>query len=90
MVHASAAQSRQHLVVVVAADCGGCGRAREVAEEVVRRLPTAVVDVIDVEVGELPEGLPFLGTPTYFYNDRLISMGNPEPDHLVTLLAGAR
>lgn len=81
---------RQHLVVLVSADCPGCGRAREVADEVRREVPTATVEVVDVDEVGVPAGLPFLGTPSYVYNDRVISLGNPATDELVTILAGAR
>lgn len=54
------------------------------------RVPDAVVDIVDVDVDGVPDGLPFVGTPSYFYNYRLVSMGNPEPEELVTIMVGAR
>jgi hypothetical protein len=50
--------------------------------------PSVDVTVVDLGVDDLPEGVPYVGTPTYLIGDRIVSLGNPEPRDLVTILEG--
>jgi hypothetical protein len=72
----------RRLTVLVSGDCHGCG--------VARALPAVEVDVVDVDLHGVPAHLPFVGTPTYLLDDRVVSLGNPRTEDLVTLIVGAR
>jgi hypothetical protein len=80
----------RRLTVLVSCDCRGCGTARTVAAGVARALPAVEVDVVDVDLHGVPAHLPFVGTPTYLLDDRVVSLGNPRTEDLVTLIVGAR
>ncbi|MBI1378994.1 MAG: hypothetical protein GC157_16165 [Frankiales bacterium] len=82
--------SGQRLTVLVSGDCPGCGTARSVAADVARALPAVEVEVVDVDLHGVPSGLAFVGTPTYVLDDRVVSLGNPRAEDLVTLIDGAR
>jgi hypothetical protein len=46
------------------------------------------IDLVDGGSGEVPAGVPFVGTPTYVMAGRLISYGNPRSADLLTLIEG--
>jgi hypothetical protein len=62
----------------------------EVLAEVRRLSPGAEVTVVDIAAAYLPAGVPFVGTPTYLIEDRIVSLGNPDPQDFVTILEGWR
>ncbi|MBI1352340.1 MAG: hypothetical protein GC156_14640 [Actinomycetales bacterium] len=78
------------VLVLVTPDCPACARVPEIVEGVRRRLPDARVTVLDVSAQDVPDGVPFVGTPTYIVEDRIVSLGNPDPDDLALLIEGWR
>ncbi len=78
------------VVVLVTSDCPACARVPEVLAEVRRLSPGVEVTIVDIAAAHLPDGVPFVGTPTYLIEDRIVSLGNPDPQDLVTILEGWR
>ena len=78
------------VLVLVTAGCSACERVPGIVDDVRRRLPDVQVTVLDVATNDIPDGVPFVGTPTYIVEDRIVSLGNPDPDDLVTILEGWR
>ncbi len=76
------------VIVLVSRDCPACMRAHEVVAEVRRLSPSVRLDVIDIDAFGIPDGVAFVGTPTYLIGDRIVSLGNPDPQDLVTLIEG--
>ena len=52
--------------------------------------PQTRIEVIDVASGQVPVGVPFVGTPSYVMGGRVISYGNPRPVDLLAVIEGAR
>ena len=75
-------------MVLVSGDCPACARAHDVVGEVRRLSPGVRVDVVDIDVEGIPDGVAFVGTPTYLIGDRIVSLGNPDPQDLVALIEG--
>lgn len=87
----SADDSRQRdVLVLVSADCPGCAESRRVVAEVLRMRPQTSIEVLDVASGQVPVGVPFVGTPSYVMDGRVISYGNPRPADLLAVIEGAR
>ncbi|MCY9785246.1 thioredoxin family protein [Nocardiopsis sp. EMB25] len=72
------------LRVFVAPGCAGCARALELAAFVGRRRPTHSVEVVDLTDprARVPDSV--VGTPAFLIGDRLFSLGNPDPERLLT------
>lgn len=78
------------VVVLVTADCPACERVPDVVAAVRRLRPGVDVTVVDISTEDIPDGVPFVGTPTYLVEERIVSLGNPDPQDLVTILEGWR
>lgn len=78
------------VVVLVPSDCPACERVPEVVAKVRHLSPGIEVTVVDIAAAYIPDGIPFLGTPTYLIEDRIVSLGNPDPQDLVTIVEGWR
>jgi hypothetical protein len=76
------------VTVLVAPGCTACVRVPDVVAEVRRLSPSVEVTVIDLGSADLPEGVPYVGTPAYLIGARIVSLGNPDPLDLVTILEG--
>lgn len=90
MTSAGRNHSSARVRVLVSGDCASCDRAIEVVAAVRRVRPDMAVDLIDVDVDGVPDDIAFVGTPMYVWGDRVISLGNPAPQDLLTILEGAR
>lgn len=78
------------VVVLVTSDCSACERVPGVVAEVRRLRPGVDVTVVDISTEGIPDGVPFVGTPTYLIEEKIVSLGNPDPQDLVTILEGWR
>ncbi len=76
------------VMVLVSRDCPACSRARDVVDEARRLSPGVRIDVIDIDAAGIPDGVAFVGTPAYLIGDRIVSLGNPDPQDLVALIEG--
>ena len=75
------------LKVYVAKHCFGCDEATKLVGEIGRSLPGLQVIMIvidDVDEADLPD-IP--ATPSYFLDGRLLFLGNPRLEELVTKIA---
>lgn len=78
------------LRVLVSTDCRSCTAAAEVVSIVLARRPDVRVQMIDVDVHGVPDDVAFVGTPMYVWGSRVVSLGNPEVEHLLAALSGDR
>ena len=78
------------LQVYISGHCIGCAEAESLAREVAQRFPALRVEVIDVQQPDvrLPETV--FATPTYLWDGKLYSLGNPSREVLVTMIAAYR
>ena len=76
------------VLVLVSDGCLACERVPTVLDEVRQRIPSARITVVDITAEGVPQGVPFVGTPTYIIEDRIVSVGNPESNDLVALIEG--
>lgn len=78
------------VLVLVSDGCPACARVPAIIDDVRRLLPEARLTIVNIANQDLPDGVPFVGTPTYLIEDRIVSMGNPDPEDLAYLIAGWR
>ncbi len=76
---------KQGLSIYLTQDCPACGTAQSVAAEVTRARPDIQVKMIYLDNGEIPPPAVF-GVPTYLWRGRVISLGNPHVEELLSLL----
>jgi alkyl hydroperoxide reductase subunit AhpF len=78
------------LEVYVSSECPNCAEAVRLAEEAAARYPNIVVQLIDLDdLDGGPPPDPVVAVPTYLLNGRVISLGNPDAEHLFGRLNGA-
>lgn len=71
------------LSIYVLPDCPGCERARWTAGQVRERCPGVRVELVDLnDIVAPPPGV--FSVPTYVLNGRVISLGNPPLDELLS------
>ncbi len=73
------------LEIVVGPNCAGCETARRLAADLTRRnLPGLGIRVLDLNEPDIvrPDGV--FAVPTYLLDGRIISLGNPELDWLLS------
>jgi len=73
------------LSIYLTHDCPACGTARAIAAEVERIRPDVPVRLMYLDDGEAPPTTVF-GVPTYLWQGRIVSLGNPYIEDLLTLL----
>lgn len=76
---------QQGLSIYLTRDCPACGTAQSVAAEIARARPDIQVDLIYLGDGKIPPPAVF-GVPTYLWQGRIVSLGNPHVEDLLTLL----
>lgn len=74
------------LHVYVAADCRICDRTRQIVAEVRALRPDYPIELIDLDLAGTSKPAAVFGTPTYCLGERIISLGNPALQDLVTLM----
>ena len=77
---------RQRLSIYLTRDCPACETARVVAAQVEHARPNVCVELVYLEDGEIPPASVF-GVPTYVWRGRVVSLGNPHLEDLLTLLS---
>ena len=78
--------TRTTLTVYIITGCANCEFARELAAEAGRAYPALRVQVLDLsQVADPPDTV--FATPTYLLDGKVISLGNPDPQELLALLA---
>lgn len=79
---------RRILDIYVAPDCVGCETARKLAR-IVRglRRPDLEVRLLDLSDPHVVRPAVVFAVPTYVLDGRVISLGNPEQDWLLDLVA---
>lgn len=77
------------LKIYVAEGCSGCLEARHTAFQIKQDYPELSVKVIDI--GSAGESIPddVFATPTYMLNNRIVSLGNPDPTDIVRWITNA-
>jgi hypothetical protein len=75
------------LRVFVSGRCALTTQVALVTAEVRRRLPSVLVEIVDVD--NIPEALPDMvfSVPTYTLNGRVVSLGNPDAQFVEELSA---
>lgn len=81
-------QVATQLDVYVSGGCENCVYARSLAAAAAAAFPQLRIRVLEVDqVRELPDEV--FATPTYVLNGRVVSLGNPDEEHLFALLGEA-
>jgi hypothetical protein len=76
------------LEIYVAPVCFGCETARDLADVLrARGWPGLEVRVLDLGAPDVIRPPEVFAVPTYVLDGRVISLGNPEPDWLLELIA---
>lgn len=70
------------LRIYIGQHCWSCEEAVRLAEEVKRKFGAVHVDVIDLDAEGSVNHDDVFSTPTYVFNGRTISLGNPSPEEL--------
>lgn len=75
-------------IYITKGGCNNCEIVEEVAEKVATRLPGLKIEIIDLnQPGSVKPPVVF-AVPTYLWEGRVLSLGNPDPDWLFQELAG--
>jgi hypothetical protein len=77
------------LSIYVTRDCPACGTARGVATEVAQARPDIQVELVYLDDGGIPPPMVF-GVPTYVWQGRVVSLGNPHLEELLTAIGDAQ
>ena len=75
------------LRVYVSPYCIGCAEAVALAETMALRFPSVRVEVIDVLQPEAALPAEVFATPTFVWNGKIYSLGNPARDRLAQMIA---
>ncbi len=75
------------LQIYVAPHCIGCEEARALAELIGRQFAGVHVEVIDVQQSAIAVPATIFATPTYVWDGRVYSLGNPTREALVIMIA---
>lgn len=75
-------RSQAMLRIYVARHCAGCATATALVERVRAARPGVPVHVVDIDV-EINIPRHVIGTPMYFWNDRVLFLGNPSEAELL-------
>lgn len=70
------------LRIYVGKHCWSCEEAMRLAEEVSRKFVKLNVELIDLDAEGSVNHDDVFSTPTYVFNGRTISLGNPSPEEL--------
>lgn len=79
--------NRPILRIYVGKHCWSCEEAMRLAEEVRSNFAKLVVEVIDLEAEGSVNHDDVFSTPTYVFNGRTISLGNPSSEELFANLS---
>ncbi len=74
--------NKSTLRIYIGKHCWSCEEAVRLAEEVKRKFGALHVDVIDLDAEGSVNVDNVFSTPTYVFNGRTISLGNPSPEEL--------
>ena len=74
------------LRIYVGQHCWSCEESSQLAEEVRMRFAGLSVEVIDLDVEGSVNSDDVFSVPTYVFNGRTISLGNPQRDELFARL----
>ncbi len=77
------------LKIFVRDDCSGCVEAQRIAARLIQEFPQLKVELIDIGNPQaiVPESV--FATPTYMLNNRIVSLGNPNPAEVVRWVTDA-
>lgn len=75
-------RSQAMLRIYIARHCAGCATAVSLANRVRAVRPGVLVDVVAIDV-EMNIPRHVIGTPMYFWNDRVLFLGNPSEAELL-------
>ncbi|PDV96903.1 thioredoxin family protein [Candidatus Chloroploca asiatica] len=73
------------LYVYVSADCPVCARTLQLVANVRAQEPEYPIEVIDLAQPGTTKPAMVFGTPTYVFNGRILSLGNPTLETLLNL-----
>ncbi len=77
------------LRIYVAHHCSACSEALRIAQEVSARFANINLQVIDLDEEGSRNLDDVFSVPTYVLDGRTLSLGNPDPDQLFSILAAA-
>ena len=77
------------LRIYVGQHCWSCDEALRLAQEVQRKFAALHVDVIDLDAEGSVNADDVFSTPTYVFNGRTISLGNPSPENLFAIVSAS-
>ncbi|MBI1801816.1 MAG: hypothetical protein HYR71_09345 [Chloroflexi bacterium] len=73
--------------IYTASHCIGCVDALALAAEIAQAFPSVRVEVTDVEQPGIDLPAEVFATPTYLWDGQVFSLGNPERDALLAMIA---
>lgn len=76
------------LRIYIGQHCWSCDEAVRLAEEVRRKFAEVNVDLIDLDAEGSVNVDDVFSTPTYVFNGRTISLGNPTAEELFAKVSG--
>ena len=79
--------NRPILRIYVGKHCWSCEEALRLSDEVRNNFAKLVVEVIDLEAEDSVNHDDVFSTPTYVFNSRTISLGNPSSEELFAKLS---
>lgn len=77
------------LRIYIGRHCGSCEEAVRLADEVQLKFKGIKVEVIDLDIEGSVNYDDVFATPTYVFNGRTISLGNPAPEKLFAIVSAS-
>jgi hypothetical protein len=79
--------TRHCLQIYISGHCLACQEAARMAAEMAQAFPNVCVDLIDVQSAGVVLPPAVFATPTYLWNGKRYSLGNPRPEALRAMIA---
>jgi len=68
------------LTVYIADDCWSCAETRRILDDIMPQFPDLQLNLVNTQREPLPENV--FAVPTYLFDEKIISMGNPTREAL--------
>jgi hypothetical protein len=81
--------NRPTLRIYIGKHCWSCGESLRLAEDLRTKFAQLTVEVIDLEAEGSVNHDNVFSMPTYVFNGRTISLGNPSPEELFAKVAAS-
>lgn len=77
--------TNNHLVIYISTECATCKNSEPLITKIQGQFPTLTVEYINLLKDSAPSHI--FAVPTYEYNGKIISLGNPSEEQLYTILS---